>query len=172
MKIRYAKANRHEGDLIKLTLVIDGDISAIADEINKINAHPNKYEVEIKETSKRSLTANSYAWSLISKLAKRLSVDKNTIYRELVRDMPVSTMVLVKNSEADALTREWESRGQGWQTEEMPSDLEGYKVFALYKGSSEFTPSEMSMFIDLIIYECKEQNIDIDEDSYTAKPHH
>ena len=162
MKIKYIDLHNHSGGLIKLDLVIDGDISAISDEITKIKESPDKWEVEFKKvSSKRSLDANAYAWVLIDKLAKRLYSDKVSVYREIIRDVPgVSRIVCVQEKDAEAISKEWQSRGIGWQTEEMPSKIEGCVNLILYKGSSEFNSSEMNTFIDLIIQECKEQKIE------------
>ena len=73
MKIKYIDIHSHPGGLAKIDLVIDGDISAISDEITKIKESPDKWEAEFKKiSSKRSLDANAYAWVLIDKLAKKL----------------------------------------------------------------------------------------------------
>ena len=87
MRIRHIEL--HGGaSWSRIDLYIDGDISAISDEVSKINEHPERYEVEFKRIDKRSLKANRYAWELIGKLAAVLRADKNTIYREIVRDVP------------------------------------------------------------------------------------
>lgn len=162
MKIRYADLRPHTGGLVKLDLVVEGDISAISDEISKIKKSPEKWGVEFKRIDKRSLTANRYAWKLIEKLAVVLHTDKLTVYREIVRDMAgISRMVCVQNKDKDALIRDWCSNGIGWQAEEYPSKLEGCTDVILYKGSSAFNSSEMNRFIELIQMECKAQGIEI-----------
>lgn len=160
MKIKYIDLRNHVGGLIKIDLVVSGDISAISDEITKIKENPDRYEVEFKRTDKRSLKANRYAWKLIEKLAEVLHTDKETIYRELVRDVPnISKSVLVKDDDLEAVKAEWESNGLGWIAEEFSSE-EGWTELMLYKGSSRFNPSEMQRFIELIQAECKEQRIE------------
>lgn len=162
MKIRHIDIRNHPGGLIKLDLVVEGDISVISDEITKIKELPDKWEVEFKKVShKRSLDANAYAWVLIDKLAKKLYTDKITVYKEIVRDVAgASRVACVQIKDAEAIQKDWQSRGIGWQTEEMPSKIEGCKTLILYKGSSAFTAEEMNRFIDLIIAECKEQKIE------------
>lgn len=146
---------------MKLDLVISGDISAISDEICKIKEHPERYEVVFNRIDKRSLRANRYAWELIGKLAAKLHVDKNTVYREIIRDVNgISRTALVKEEDAAEVKADWESNGIGWIVEEFPCDIEGYVDFTLYKGSSKFTPTEMNEFIELIVAECKQFRIE------------
>lgn len=160
MRIRHIEL--HGGaSWSRIDLYINGDISAISDEVSKINEHPERYEVEFKRTDKRSLKANRYAWELIGKLAAVLRTDKNTIYREIVRDVPgISRTVLVSDEDVEAVKSEWESNGIGWMAEEYPSDEDGRTELVLYKGSSRFDPSEMQRFIELIQAECKDQRIE------------
>ena len=50
---------------------------------------PNKkYDVDIKEhQEKRSLDANAYCWVLIGKLAAKLRVPPNEVYRQYIQDI-------------------------------------------------------------------------------------
>ena len=162
MKIRHIDIRNHPGGLVKLDLVVEGDISVISDEITKIKESPDKWEVEFKKKSvKRSLDANAYAWVLMDKLAKKLYTDKVSVYREIIRDVPdISKTVCVLEKDAESIAKEWQSKGLGWQTETFPSKLKGCVNMTLYIGSSEFTAAQMNTFIDLIVAECKEQKIE------------
>jgi hypothetical protein len=54
----------------------------------------------------------------------------------------------------------WEHNGLGWVTERSPSKIEGCTNVTLYYGSSTYDTAQMSRLIDLVIQECKQQDID------------
>ena len=162
MKIKHIEMSAFYGGYTKLEIIVDGDKSVIADEVSKVNEAPDKYNLDFKKQSeKRSLDANAYAWVLMDKLAKVLGTDKVSVYKEIVRDVAgVSRIVCVQEKDAEGIEKAWQSRGIGWQTETFPSRLKGCVNMRMYKGSSEFTKEEMSAFLDLIKAECKEQHIE------------
>lgn len=153
-----------QGNLTKLTIIVDGDRSTIGDMVMQANEDPDAkpYELKIEKVkNKRSLDANGYAWVLIDKLAQKLRTDKTDVYRNAIKDIGgVSTMVCIKQDAAETMKREWEKRGVGWQVEEMPSKLKGCVNLILYYGSSVYDTKQMSALIDRLIEECKEQGIE------------
>ena len=48
MNIRYIDLKNHTGGLSKLTIVVDGDKSALGELVGKIKTEPEKYELELK----------------------------------------------------------------------------------------------------------------------------
>ena len=168
MKIKHAGMVRQQG-LIKLTILVDGDPSVIAEQVMGANEDPDErpWELEFKKYRKRrSLDANAYMWVLVDKLAEKLGANKEDVYREAIRDIPgVWQFACVQMKDADALARIWRSRGIGWQVDEIPSKIEGCKTLIFYKGSSEFDSKQMSMLIDYLVQQCKEQGIE------TMSPH-
>ena len=118
-------------------------------------------------TGRRSMTANAYAWVLIGKLASKLKTPSEDIYKELVQNIGDNFDVMAMRTEAiPEFTKHWEARGIGWQVVRMGEhDLRGYEEIAAYYGSSIYDTRQMSDLIDLVVQECKEQEIE------TLPPH-
>ena len=53
------------------------------------------------------------------------------------------------------LRESWEARGIGWQTETMPSKVEGCTNVVLYYGSSVYDTKQMSLLIDHLVQDAK-----------------
>lgn len=116
-----------------------------------------RYEIEIKEfRQKRSLDANAYCWTLIDRLAEVLREPKEELYRGYIKDIGgVSETVCVLDSAVEKLRQGWERNGLGWQTETMPSKINGCTNVVLYYGSSTYDTAQMSRLIDMVIQDCK-----------------
>ena len=121
-----------------------------------------KYDVEIKEhRERRSLDANAYFWVLCSKLAAHTGIEKQVIYRDLIKNIGGnSEIICVRNDALDKLRKGWEHNGIGWVTETMPSKIEGCTNVVLYTGSSVYDTKQMSQLIELIVFECKSFGIE------------
>ena len=133
------------------------DFKQLVDDMNQCE----KLSIEIKPfRARRSLDANAYAWVLMDKLAEKLGESKIDIYREYVKHIGGnSETVCVKNSAVERLKEGWGKNGIGWVTETFPSKLEGCTNVLLYYGSSTYDTAQMSRLLDLIIQDCKEQDI-------------
>ena len=116
-----------------------------------------KYAVEIKEyKQRRSLDANAYCFVMLDKLSEALHEPKEALYRGYIKEIGGnSEVVCVLDSAVDKLRQGWERNGLGWQTETMPSKIEGCTNVILYYGSSTYDTAQMSRLIDLIIQDCK-----------------
>jgi len=145
-----------DGDF-RLTVTTLDDIRALWDDLKD-----GDVRIEIKRWhDKRSLTANSYAWVLIDKLAEKLNVGKIDVYRATILNVGgVSTTVCVKDIAADALESTWRERGLGWLVERNESKLAGCTNLTLYYGSSVYDKKQMGQLIDRLVDECKELNIE------------
>ena len=109
----------------------------------------------------RSKDANAYAWVLIDKIASALSLDKAEVYKTAIREIGgVSEIVCVRDVAVQKLKDGWEHNGVGWQTETMPSKLEGCTNVILYYGSSTYDTKQMSNLIDHLITEAKNLGIE------------
>lgn len=118
-----------------------------------------KYEVkEYKE--KRSLDANAYAWVLLGKLQDKLHIPKEEIYKDLIRNIGSYEVIPIKNEAVNKFRQAWNNKGLGWITETTKSKLEGYTNVLAYYGSSIYDTKEMSRFIELIIQECEQLDIE------------
>lgn len=120
------------------------------------------YDVEFKQhREKRSLDANAYAWTLMGKLAEATRIKVDDIYREYIRNVGGNSVTIcVQESKADRICKDWEKNGLGWQAIQFESKIESCVNLLLYEGSSEFDTAQMSRLIDMIIQDCKEQDIE------------
>jgi hypothetical protein len=129
-------------------------------EIDKLK--DDKLSIKItKYRKKRSLDANAYAWVLIDKLASKLNIKKEEVYRNAIREIGgVSEMLCIKNEAVEKFCTNWQKNGIGWQTETFPSKFKNCTNVIIYYGSSTFDSKQMSMLIDLIIQECRQHEIE------------
>ena len=118
-----------------------------------------KYEVkEYKE--KRSLDANAYAWVLLGKLQDKLHIPKEEIYRDAIKNIGSYEVIPIKNEAVDKFRQAWNNKGLGWITETTKSKLDGYTNVISYYGSSIYDTKEMTRFIEQIIQECEQLDIE------------
>ena len=118
-----------------------------------------KYEVkEVKR--RRSLDSNAYAWVLLGKLQDKLHIPKEDIYKSLIKEIGSYEVIPVKNEAVERFRQAWSKNGLGWITETTKSKLEGFTNVIAYYGSSSYNTSEMSRLIELIVQECKQQDIE------------
>lgn len=112
-----------------------------------------KYTIkEFRE--KRSLSQNSYAWELITKIGNVLRKSKEEVYLQMLKDYGQSEIVSILSSiEPKGYFKYYEKIGTGIVNNK---EFSHYKIF---KGSSEFDSKEMSIFIDGIVQECKQLGI-------------
>jgi hypothetical protein len=113
-------------------------------------------EYEIKEyKEKRSLNANNYAWKLITEIANVLRLDKEEVYKEMLKHYGQSQMVSVL-ADIDV------SKYFKYYTEAGESILNGktFKHYKVYMGSSEMDTKQMSILIDGIVQEAKQLDIE------------
>lgn len=139
-------------------------IKVIAETASYIdNLDDNKgYKLEIKEDrQRRSLDANAYCWVLLDKLAAKLNMKKEDIYRSYIKEIGGNNrIVCCINAAVDELREIWSDRGTGWVTDTLTSKLDGCTNVVLYYGSSVYDTKQMSRLIDLIVQDCKIYNIE------------
>lgn len=113
-------------------------------------------EFEIKEYKpKRSRNANNYAWSLITKIADALRLDKEEVYLDMLKHYGQSEMVSVLSEiDVKGYFKYYEKVGE---TVLNGKEFSHYKIF---KGSSEYTTSEMNIFINGIVQEAEQLDIE------------
>lgn len=114
-----------------------------------------------KHKKKRSLDANALAWVLMDKIASKLRITKEEVYRNAIRNIGgVSETVCAKNEAVEKLCAGWRSNGIGWQTETMPSKIDGCTNVVLYYGSSCYDKDQMHRLLDNIIEDCRNLGIE------------
>lgn len=121
-----------------------------------------QYTAEIKEyREKRSLNANAYFWVLLTKLAAKLNIPKLELYREFIRGIGNNFYILlVKTSDLTAVIESWQHNGLGWIADDLGQCDDEYSYVMFYKGSSTYDTKQMSALIELVVTECKEQEIE------------
>lgn len=142
-----------------LTLTVNEKQAAI-DTYNRL-AKEDVLTIKLaKWRQKRSLDANAYFWILADKLAQRLNIPKEDIYRNAIKEIGGNCeIVCVKNEAVEKLKIGWQ-HGIGWLTDTFPSKLDGCTNVILYYGSSTYNTEQMSRLINNIVEECKAQGIE------------
>ena len=112
---------------------------------------------EIKQSRKgRSLSANAYAWALIDKIAEKTGEKKTDVYRSAIREIGgVSDTICVMDKAVDRLREGWAKNGLGWQTDTIPSKVDGCTNVILYYGSSVYDTKQMAQLIDSLIQDAE-----------------
>ena len=115
-----------------------------------------EYQVEIKEyKQKRSLNANAYAWVLINKIANVMRLSKEEVYLNMLKHYGQSQVV--------SIVSEVNITGYFKYYEVIGTSILNNKEFnhiRVFKGSSEYDTKEMSIFIDGIVQEAKQLDIE------------
>lgn len=130
------------------------------------NMKDRLYDLVIKEhREKRSLDANAYCWVLIGKLAGKLGISPEDVYRHYIPDVAGNyAIVPVKEDRLAHWDRIWCSDHLGRMTKDMgpcrAKNMEGYHNVMSYFGSSDYDTKQMARLIDLIIQDCKVQDIE------------
>ena len=114
-----------------------------------------------KKKKRRSLDSNAYFWILVDKLSQKLNLSKEDVYRNAIRNIGgVSEIVCVRNEAVEKLCAGWSKNGIGWQTDTMPSKIDGCTNVVLYYGSSTYNQEQMTRLIDNIVQDCKAVGIE------------
>ncbi|MBE6792525.1 MAG: hypothetical protein E7534_03365 [Ruminococcaceae bacterium] len=136
------------------------DATAFCDEMKEGKV----YEADIKEhRKKRSLDANAYAWLLIGKLANKVGLPKEEVYREFIKDVGGNYEIFpIRNDAVEKWIFNWRQRGVGWVCDILgESKLDGYTNVISYYGSSSYDSLQMSKLINLIQEDCKQCGIEV-----------
>jgi hypothetical protein len=125
-------------------------------------ANEEKLSIKVgKYRERRSADANAYAWVLIGKLAEKLNIPRDEIYRDAIKQVGGNyEIVCVRKEAVDKLCEGWRKNGIGWQTDTMPSKIEGCTNVVLYYGSSTYDTAQMSRLINIVVDACREQGIE------------
>lgn len=132
----------------------------LKDEIASLKA--DEFAIKISKFRKaRSLDANAYMWVLCGKLAEKLNITKDEVYRSYIKDIGVFRMVEIDEKAVDTLVHSWGLHGTGWVAEKVDHSVhDGFTVMILYYGSSTYNTKQMSRLVDGIVEDCKQQGIE------------
>ena len=120
------------------------------------------YTIEIKEKKKkRSLDSNSYFWVMCGLLAKKTKIPRTDIYRSYIREIGGnSDLLCIQDIAVEHFCKMWESGHIGRFTDLLPSKLDGCTNVVVYYGSSDYDQPTMSRLIDMVVQDCKENEIE------------
>ena len=129
---------------------ITGGIDKIKDKLLRI--------VVKQYREKRSLDSNAYAWVLMQKIAEAIHSDKWSVYLEMLEKYSRAfTHIIVRPDVVDRVKEEWRTvRNLGEITVNGQTGIQ----LQCYFGSSTFDTKEMSVFIDGLIEECRQLEIE------------
>jgi len=135
-----------------LTLRLSDNVTAQYDELID-----KDLDISIKvHRGKRSLNANAFLWLLCNELGNKLRLSKEEIYLNSLRHYGQSEIVsVISTANVKGIFKYYDELGQG---EVNGKAFTHYKV---YKGSSEYDTSEMSILLDGVVEEAKEQGIQV-----------
>jgi hypothetical protein len=161
LRITYDEHNKPE---LSLSLTCHRhEIASSLQELKDVLAKGKLLSVEIKQHRKiRSLDANSYAWVLMTKIGDcmRPPIRKDDVYIEMLKryGQREKQLLSVVSEAADMIYRATKNHC----CEVGESELNGktFKHFAILIGSSEYDTKEMSIFIDGIVQDAKELDIE------------
>ena|SRR5690554_5628680 len=124
------------------------------------NNGKERLTMDIKPFSKkRSINANDYCWKLIGELSKATGEQKNDIYRRFIYELGIYREWKADEASAETLMKVWQAMGIGWIVERVDSENGLVRVHGYY-GSSSFNTKQMYKFIQNIVNECKNWNIE------------
>lgn len=123
------------------------------DTLNRIE----KLSIEIdKYREKRSLEANNYCWLLCGKIADCIGASKDEVYLEMLKRYGQTFVSKIPNAKVDLFKRSQKY----WQEHESLEAEEKAQYFRVWVGSSDYNTEEMSVFINGIVSEAEELDID------------
>jgi hypothetical protein len=105
---------------------------------------------------KRSLNSNSYAWTLITQIADKLRSSKEEVYLQMLKRYGPSSVISIVEEAAEIFKKSVKYCEEFGQSVLNDKNFVHIKVFM---GSSEFSTSQMSIFLDGIISECTDLRI-------------
>ena len=117
-----------------------------------------------KHRKKRTLNANAYCWVLCDKIAKKLTVPdavitKEDVYKDAILNIGTFQPMIVEEKAYDNLKRIWEKQGLGFLIQEVSRKDKCIRINCYY-GSSTYNTKEMSLLIELLVQQAKEQGIE------------
>lgn len=164
MKILDITANPTFSGDIQITVTVPKDAQSTVEELLSLNkAELPQYEIKVlKKRNKRSLDANAYMWVLCDKLAKKLNSTADEIYMLMISRYGTSEIVPIKKEAVESFVIKWQSQGLGNICLNLGDckRTEGYQNIKMFFGSSTYDTKEMSVLIDGIVSEAKEQGIE------------
>ena len=118
------------------------------------------YDLKIdKHRNKRSLDANNYAWYLITEIANVLRLSKEEVYLQMLKDYGQREYAsLLADVDPRRISKYYELQGV------FKHNSNTFKSYMFYVGTSQYDSKEMSIFIDGVVQEARQLDIETLED--------
>ena len=123
-----------------------------------------------KDKKKRTLSQNKYYWNLVEELAVKTHVPKMKIHNLYLRqvgqtekfggDKPVYMLLPDDDTTEEQVLLSSDYHLAPRRETKVGTDGRTYRWYVLLKGSSDFSVDEMSMLVDLVVQDAKEQGIE------------
>lgn len=118
-------------------------------------------QFEVKEHKiKRSLNANAYAWTIIGKIAEVVGNTKEDVYRDYIKNKGIYRVITMNSQAVPTFEKIWTEKGLGWLCETSETNIQGLTDVIAYYGTSSYDTKQMANFIDYIVQEAKELDIE------------
>ena len=142
--------------------IVFNEGTTVANELFQFLTNKTPIQAKVdKESKKRSLDSNAYAWVLMSKIAEKQGITKDEVYENMLQGYP-SFYEDEKGCIAITVKKEVDMSKVGGHWFRYKESEDGKFVsYLMIKGSSEFDSREMAHFIDMIIFEAKQYNIEV-----------
>lgn len=146
----------------KYRITIDVEGTEDLNNVAKLKEKQALCNIEIKKhREKRSLNANAYCWVLIEKIAEKMKMGKEEIYRRelcdygtIATDSDGNKIIFSVKKEIDV------SKYFKYYKEMGVSKDKRFIHYYAIKGSSEYDSNEMAKFIDGIVQDCQTLGIE------------
>lgn len=99
-------------------------------------------------------------WVLVGKLADATGISSTDIYRNTVKQLGISQLIVINAAAVPAFKRVWEQHGLGWFVDDVDEDINGSVILRAYYGSSTYNRKQMAALIDLVVQDCKQLGIE------------
>ena len=110
---------------------------------------------EIKEhKEKRTLTQNSYMWSLINEIANKMRLSKEDTYIKMLKDYSQSMLVTIR---ADINVAKFFKYYDEVRTTKINNV--DFKIYKVFEGSSQMNKQEFSILLDGVRQEAEQLGI-------------
>ena len=97
---------------------------------------------------------------LVGKLADKTGLPPDEIYRNAIRAVGISQLMVVNARAVSTIDHVWQAYGLGWFTERVDEDKDGEVILRCYYGSSSYDRKQMAALIDYIVQDCKAMGIE------------
>jgi hypothetical protein len=117
-------------------------------------------KLEIKEyKEKRSLNSNSYLWKLVTEIGNVMNLDKEEVYLSMLKKYGQAEVISILSTiNIKPYLKYFEEFGESLLNGKL------FKHYKVYMGSSEMDSKQMSILLNGVVEEAKEQGIPTLED--------